>query len=162
MADLVNIYSEQGKVLETKEKSQIDKEKDILKCVYVFVKNLKGDVFLSVIPERAGMYVGKYGVSSAGIVRSAEDIQKAAHRTVGKEFGIRPRLQMLGTDFYDFNGVKRFITAFACAADKVFPNPEDVAGGDFVPKEKIEDMLSDQEKFAPTFLALWEKYKYEL
>ena len=162
MADLVNTYTEDGKVKETKERGQIDKENDILKCVYIFVKNSKGDVFLSIIPERAQMYVGKYGVSSAGIVRSTEDIQKAAHRTVGKEFGIRPRLQMLGTDFYNFNGLKRFITAFCCVDDKVFPNPDDVAGGEFVPKDKIEDMLSDEEKFAPTFLALWDKYKYEL
>ncbi len=162
MADLVNTYSEDGRIKETKEKVQIDKQNDILKCVYIFVKNSRNEIFLSIIPERAGMYVGKYGVSSAGIVRSTEDIQKAAHRTLGKEFGIRPKLNILGTSFYNFDGVKRFVTTFYCIADKVDPNKDDVAGGEFVQKEKIEEMLSNQESFAPTFLVLWDKYKYEL
>ena len=162
MVDLINVYSEDGKVKETKERHLVDKQNDILKCVFVFIKNQKNEIFLTTIPERTGVYVGKYGVSAAGIVRSNEDIQKAAHRTVGKEFGIRPKLKMLGSDFYNFNGVKRFITAFSCVADSVSPNPDDVASGKFISKEKIENMLSDQEKFAPTFLALWEKYSYEL
>ena len=162
MVDLVNVYSEDGRLKETKQRSEIDKQNDILKCVFIFIKNSKSEIFLTVIPERTSVYVGKYGVSAAGIVRSNEDIQKAAHRTVGKEFGIRPKLKMLGTDFYNFNGVKRFITAFSCIADSVSPNPDDVASGEFLSKDKIEGMLSDKEKFAPTFLALWEKYSYEL
>jgi len=158
--DLVKTYTEEGKVKEEKERKNIDKVNDIVKCVFIFVLNSNNEIFLSKIPEKSQLYAGKYGISCAGIMRSSEDIIKAALRTVRKELGVSPKLNMLGTDFYDFEGVKRFITAFYCLSDEIYPNREDVPEGEFLTKERVEEMMSNKEIFSPTFVALWEKYRY--
>lgn len=162
---MVPVFDEQENVIVTKPRSEIDKKNDIVYCVDVVVIRPNGHLILSKIPE-GKLYKGQLASTAATMLRSEEEPLEAAKRGLKKELGLNDaKPQYLGKEFFTFpDGVKRFKSTFKLVFEgDLKPNPEDVEELVEFSPEAIDEMLKNGDQtLAPTFAAIWDRYKDHL
>ena len=162
---LVEVFDEQGKVVKIKPRKEALPKTDILKAVYVFVCNSKGELWLTISPDSKLIWPNHYWPSASGIVRHRETPDQAVLRTAKRELGVKaPKLKLLGSDFINFNGMRQFAYCYCCEHDgRVEFDPRDVQRGDFLSQNEVEDLMkSNQKRFSPMFSQLYDKFKSSL
>ena len=147
---LIDLLDENGNVIEQRVRSKIDKKVAILRSVNILLLNEKNELFVVEAKEKQPFDV-QWGNSAAGLVRHGETREEAAKRTVARELGLKLDLVFLKEEFYNFNGVKRFMSTFYARTDQVPKiNAEDIKKADWLSGEEIEKRKAQS---MPTFLA---------
>lgn len=163
----ISIFDEQGNKIGTKPRKDIDKEKDIFRMALIFVRNNKRELWLTKIPEKKGnLWIGKYCVSAATIVREKEKPALAAARALKEELGItgKPTLYAFKERLYTMGTIKQFLSCFVTPTSQTLqPNKERNGEGQWVKISIINAMLKQhQEKFSPLFYIAWQRCKGQL
>ncbi len=149
----IAVFNEKGEKTEVKARSKVNKKKDILKVVDILV--LFDDLVLIIRAKDSVWKKDLWGGSCAGLIRDGEKPQDAAQRTLLRELGVKSRANNLGEKYYDFDGVKRFMSVFAVnVKDDVNPNPEDVKEWRWINFEQAKKLVKT-EQCMPTFKAAW-------
>lgn len=161
----VDILDIHGKLIAIKPRKDIDREKDILHLVYVFVITPEGKLLLSRIPKvtsKHPLFANKLGVTVATIVRHNEAHLKAAKRAMRRELGVnKPDLTFLGETLESFPGIpKRLIAAYMCTASQEELRPKSELTGEIVPVsgKDLEALMRKRKELAPTLLVFWDRY----
>lgn len=121
---LIEIVDEKGKSLGHKQRKDVDKRRDILKAVYILVENDSGRVLLT-RSSSDPLYPNKWGCSAAGLIRHEETAKQAAERTLRRELNISANLEEMGSGFYNFSGVKRWMWMYRVKAKVMRQNLRD-------------------------------------
>ncbi len=161
----VEILDTHGKPVAIKRRQDVDKTKDILHVVYVFVVTPEGKLVLSRIPRdptKNNVFAGKLGVTVASIIRHEEKHREAAKRAVKRELGLKkPDLTFLGETLESFSGIpKRLVAAYLCTAEEkdLKPNRELTDEIIAVSGKELDRLLEKRKELAPTLLVFWDRY----
>ncbi|MCR4311662.1 MAG: NUDIX domain-containing protein [Candidatus Uhrbacteria bacterium] len=161
----VEILDGHGKPIAVKRRKDIDKTKDILHVVYIFVVTPEGKLILSRIPRdptKKNLFAGKLGVTVATIIRHEEKHRDAAKRAAKRELGLKkPDLTFLGETLEIITGVpKRLIAAYVCTASEkdIKPNRELSDELIAVTGKELDRLIEKRKELAPTLLVFWDKY----
>lgn len=172
----VKLLNEAGEVVGTKLRSEINKAEDILHTVHTIGITANKEVILSLIPQkkqifRDGLFEGKLGNAAAAIVREDESAEDAAKRALSDElFLTNIEVQLLGEEFdvmerEDGSTSRRLHTAYMYkhfGANVCF-NRNDSAGLLLFQREDLDAWVNEQpDLFAPSFVAIWQRYHHLL
>ena len=134
---LIEIYDDSGKNTCHKFRHEINKKLDIVKTAVVLILNDKKQVFICKSKEEP--WPGKWGCSAAGIVRHEESLADAAKRTLKRELGLTEELTWLGESFYNFDGIRTFMSVFQ-GKTKTQPKPKESEEAKWVSIEEAKKM----------------------
>jgi len=161
----VDVLDTHGKVIAIKRRKDIDRQKDVLHLVYVFVVTPEGELLLSRIPKTTSkhpLFANKLGVTVATIVRHNEAHKDAAIRAMKRELGVKkPDLTFLGETLETFPGIpKRLIAAYVCTAAKEQLKPKTELTGEIVSVtgNDLDRLMRKRKELAPTLLVFWDRY----
>ncbi len=107
---LIDVFDEEGKNIGHKFRHEINNKLDIVKTVNIILMDDKKRIFVA--KAKGEPWPGKWGTSAAGLVRHDEALADAAKRTLKRELGITAELTWLGQNYYNFDGMKRFMSVF--------------------------------------------------
>lgn len=165
----VDILNPSGLPIGVKRRKDVDKTKDILHVVYVFIVTPEGKLVLSRIPRdpaKKNLFAGKLGVTVASIIRHGETHDVAAKRAVKRELGItKPDLAYLGETLESFSGTpKRLIAAYACTAKESQLHPDPAFTDELVAlsSRELDRLVEKRKELAPTLLVFWDRYSEEI
>lgn len=162
--DLVAILDHNAKVVAYKERKDVDKKFDILYTTFGIILNSQKQLALAVIPtkdEITNLYNGRYGFTIATFVRKGETRDDAILRGLKNELYLEnPSQVFLGEEFNVFpNNVKRLCATYYIIQDNLPAyNKKEIESIKYVTRAELTKMLEIKEKFADTFLYIWEKY----
>ena len=149
---IIGIYNEQGELIKTKHRSQVDKKQDILKTAIVLVFNNQNQIFT--IRARESVWQKEnWGGSCATLIRHQEDPKNAAKRTHKRELNIEAQPQFITEKYYNWKGIKRFLSVFKLETKKeIKPNPNDFYETRWISINEAE-ILVNNNQCIPTFEA---------
>ena len=158
---LVDILDEQGNITGTKQRQEIDKERDFFRAAYIIALDGEGKIGLTRIPEKGEfgskeLFGGKWGCSAATILRHEEELEQAAKRSLKYDFQIEDaEVELLGETFETFaDGVRRQLAVYKAV------RPDRLEGLSYITADELDDWIADQpEKISPTLLVAWQRYK---
>ena len=146
---LIDVLDTNGKVLGQKRRDEIDRTHDIVRMILILLFNAKNELFLTQPTESA--WPGQWASSAAGLVRHGEQPEAAARRTLVRELGLHTPLQSLGEKYYNFQGVRRYMTVFyGTTPETPLVCSEDANQTRWVTLEETEALLGS---FTPTLQA---------
>ncbi|SRR6266550_2488414 len=165
----VDIVDENGLVVGTKLRRDIDKHKDIYHAVYIVLVTPVGQMVLAKIPERSdlpNLYEGQWGVPAASIRRTGESPMVAAQRAVARELYIdNAKVVPVGGGLFAMDdGRQTYGSVYYLIANP----PSTYSSTDIVelitvsPRELRERIQENPDEFAPTMRILWDKYQDRL
>ena len=163
----VEIYNENGDVVEVKQRKDINKLKDLIHSVHIFAFNSNNELILSVIPQKKdqelkNIYKDKYGTTAATIVRKDETHSQAAPRLAKKELFLENGdLTFLGKNLETYpDGVKRFNSVYVLTGFDTFENFNKDDIKDLIPmtRESLADLMEHKNSFADSFLVNFNRY----
>lgn len=162
MADqsYINVLNKRGKVVKTKARADIDRVRDILPCVYVFVAPARDTVLVATIPDDAygsrGTYVGKLGFPVASFIRADEDALEAAKRAVKKDLGVEAGdLHILMQGYVAFaDGLRRHATVYLLSHKGPFvPDVHAASKLETIALPELRSMvMAEPKRFAYSFI----------
>jgi hypothetical protein len=165
---LVDIVDENGLVVGSKPRREIDKKHDLYHVIYVVVISPKGELILSRIPRRVdlpNMYVGRLGAAVATIRRSGESPMTAAQRAISRELYIdEAEVVPVGGGLFKSDSKQTYVSVYYMVADV----PETYSSTDIAelvsitPKEFRHKVETNPDELAPNLLSLWERYQDRL
>lgn len=166
---LVDLVDENGLVVGSKPRRDVDKHRDVYHAVYIVLVTPVGQVVLARIPNRQdlpNLYVGQLGVPAATIRRSGESPMAAAQRAVERELFIdHAKLVPVGGGLFDLeDGRQTYVSIYYLVANapESFSSTDIAELATFTPRELRERMQEHPGEFAPTLLALWQRYQDRL
>lgn len=164
----VDLVDENGLVVGTKLRREIDKKHDTYHTIYTLVVSPVGRIVLARIPTREdlpNMYDGRYGASVATIRRTEESPMAAAQRSVARELYIdNAEVVPVGGGFFRTDGRGTYVSVYYLIADtpRTYSSTDITELTEFNPRELSEEMKEHPEKFAPNLVRLWERYHKRL
>ncbi len=165
----VDLVDENGLVVGTKLRRDINKHRDVYHVVYTVLVTPVGQVVLARIPTRTdlpNLYTGKLGVPAATIRRSGEAPMTAAKRSVERELFIDDaKLVPVGGGLFVLeDGRQTYVSVYYLVANA----PETFSSTDIdelvtiTPRGLRERLESQPDDFAPTMRLLWDRYQDRL
>jgi len=166
---LVDLVNESGIVVGSKQRQEINKAIDLYHTVFVILRTSDYKIILSKIPDRKdlpNLYSGRIGATVATIRRHDETSDKASLRAVTNELLIDDiQLTHLDDTYLKFtDGYKKYMSIYY----GIHEVPEDFSHKDieslvtFDHEELNNAIQSNQDQFALTFLAVWQRYQNDL
>jgi len=165
---LVDLVDENGLVVGSKPRRDIDKKNDLYHVVYVIAVTPKGELILSRIPRRAdlpNMYAGRLGAAVATIRRSGESPMAAAQRSISRELFIDDAdVVPVGGGLFKTDGKQTYVSVYYMVADI----PETYSSTDIaeivsIPPREFRGIVEEHpEELAPNLLMLWQRYQDRL
>lgn len=159
----VDILNEQGAIISTKRRIDVQKTRDIYHTIHVLLVTPLGEVVVSTIPLREdlpNLYAGKIGTTVATIRRTGESASEAAQRAVSRELFIDEMpLTRVGERMYRLPSQRlNFMTVFYGVTD--VPESYSLLDIDSLivmsPKE-IDRMIRDNpDEVAESLTAVWQ------
>ncbi len=148
---LIGIYDEFGNIIGEKKRKNVEKEKDILKVVYILLFDEANRIFMCKFKDT--LWKGKFGGSCGGLIKKGENAEDAAKRTMKRELGIETKLNFIGEKYYDFDNIKRFVSVFVGRAkEEIKISSDDIIEGKWIEFEKVKELIKN-DKVMPTFKA---------
>lgn len=165
----VDLVDENGHVVGSKPRRDINKDKDTYHAVYIVLVSPVGEVVLARIPTRRdlpNLYAEQLGVPAATIRRSGESPLSAAKRSAERELFIDDAdvVPVGGGLFKLPDNRQTYVSVYYLVAHP----PETYSTTDigemvtFTPRELRERIESHPEEFAPTMLEIWRRYSDRL
>lgn len=164
----VDLVDENGLVVGTKLRRDIDKRHDTYHTVYTLMISPLGRVVLARIPTREdlpNMYDGRYGASVATIRRTEESPMTAAQRSVARELYIDDaQVVPVGGGFFRTDGIGTYVSVYYLIADppRTYSSTDIAELEEFNPRDLSEKMKESSDTFAPNLIRLWERYHTRL
>jgi hypothetical protein len=162
---LVDLVDENGSVVGSKRRDEIDKSKDRYHGVYVQLLTPNREVVLGRIPQRTDLpnrYTHLWGTTAAAIRRQSETAEEAAKRALFRELYMAgAEVNLLGEGLIKLPDEREvYMSAFYSLAKRPsrFSNLDIEELRTISPSRLVEEMGIDPEQFAPTLLAFWDKY----
>ncbi len=147
---LIGLYDEKGELIGSKARKDIDKTKDIIKCVNVILFDESNRIFMAKFTNE--LWANKWGGSCFGLVRREEKTKDAALRTAERELGFSGKLDFINEKYYDFKETRVIMSVFVGRGKNVFPNSQDIYEFEWFGLMDAEDMIKKGE-CSPTFSA---------
>src|SRR2546429_1925190 len=141
---LIAIFGENGLVIGSKKRKDIDKKKDILRNVNILLMGQERK-FLITKPNDS-LWPDKWANSAAGLLRYNEFPLDAAYRTAMRELSI-PEEVLLGLlefhrGLYDFYGIKRHSHFFCVKTDReIYPSTAHIKEARWMQSREIEELI---------------------
>lgn len=165
----VDLVDENGHVVGSKPRRDINKHKDTYHSVYIVLISPVGEVVLARIPTRTdlpNLYSGQLGVPAATIRRSRESPLSAAKRSAQRELFIDAAdVVPVGGGLFNLpDNRQTYVSVYYLVGNP----PETYSTTDigemvtFTPRELRERMEEHPEQFAPTMLEIWRRYSDRL
>jgi hypothetical protein len=165
----VDLVDENGLVVGSKPRREIDKNHDIYHVVYTVLVSPVGQVVLSRIPARKdlpNLYEGKLGVPAATIRRSGEAPMTAAKRSVERELFIDDAkvVPVGGGLFVLDDGRQTYVSVYFLVANapETFSSTDIAELVTMAPRDLREQLDRQPDDFAPTMRLLWDRYQDRL
>lgn len=166
---LVDLVDENGLVVGTKQRREIDKNHDVYHTIFTILVSPVGQVVLARIPQRKdlpNLYVGLLGAPAATIRRSGESPMAAAQRAATRELFIDDATVVpVGGGLLNLeDGRQTYVSLYYMVANP----PESYSSTDigelvtFNPRELGELIAEHPDQFAPTMVMLWNRYQDRL
>ncbi|HEX6258650.1 MAG TPA: hypothetical protein VFZ48_04175 [Candidatus Saccharimonadales bacterium] len=166
---LVDLVDNNGAVTGSKKRQRIVKSVDLYHTVFIILYTPDHHFILSKIPTRRdlpNLYSASVGATAATIRRHGESSDQASLRAVKNELLIDDaRLKHIGDSYLELPDGHRTYASIYCGTHFL---PEDFSHKDieslevFGPNDLDNAMRSNKGAFAPTFLAIWQKYREKL
>jgi hypothetical protein len=165
----VDLVDENGVVVGGKQRREIDKTHDTYHSVFTGLVSPMGEVILCRIPYRddlPNLYAGLLGIPVATIRRSRESPMAAAQRSVARELYIDDaEVIPLGGGLLELpNNIQTYASVYYLVANM----PETFSSTDIAelvtisPRDLRQRIEGHREEFAPTLLAVWDKFQARL
>ncbi len=161
----VEILDTHGRLVTTKRRADVDKTRDALHVVYIFVVTPEGKLLLSRIPSdptKKNLFPGKLSVTVATIVRAGETHLRAAKRALRHELRAMPAdLTFLGETLENFAGLpKRLVATYMGTLNEmsIVPNTEHVEAIVPVSRKELEELFNKPGAIAPTLSLFWGRH----
>ena len=167
-SQLVDLVDENGVVVGSKPRRDIDKNRDLYHVIYVMLVTPEGELVLSRIPERSdlpNLYSGKLGAPAATIRRSGESPMTAAQRAVARELYIDDAAVVpVGGGLFSTDNRQTYVSVYyvVARAPEVY-SATDIA--DLVtvsPRDFRATVEHHSDELAPTLVELWARYEKRL
>ncbi len=161
---LVDCYDRTGQVIGTKPRADIDRRRDIVPTAYVLVVTRASEMLLARIAEHGDhprLYTGLLGCPAATMIRHGESADAAAQRALEHDLGITDAVpRFLGKEMAELpDGVVRLIHGFLVTGiNAISPTAGEGSVIQRMTRSALEHALHQRSAFAPTFLALWDRY----
>lgn len=165
---LVDIVDENGVVVGSKPRREIDKWHDLYHVIYVILISPDGQLILSRIPNRRdlpNLYTGRLGAAVATIRRSGESPMVAAQRAIARELYVDDaEVIPVGGGLFEADGKQTYVSVYYMIAEA----PETYSSTDIMelvtipPREFRELVEHRHDALAPNLLALWHRYEDRL
>lgn len=165
----VDLLNEEGVVVGSKPRYQINKLEDIHHTTHVILITPRGEVVMSIIPVREDLpnvYANKLGTTVATIRRSGESALHAAQRSVSRELFIDDMpLTLLGERFHPLPPMKDNLLTVYYGISEV---PEsysllDIDGLIVMSPREIDAKLeTSPDDYARSFIEVWKAYRQKL
>lgn len=162
---LVDLVDENGLVVGSKPRRDIDKRRDTYHTIFVVLVSPVGEVVLGRIPTRSdlpNLYAEQLGVPAATIRRSDESPMAAAQRAAQRELFIDDaELVPVGGGLFSLpDNRQTYVSVYYLVTNA----PESYSTTDIgelvtlTARELRNRLEARPEQFAPTFLELWRRY----
>lgn len=162
----VDLVNEVGTVVGAKQRREIQKQVDLYHTVFTMLITPEGEILLSKIPERhdlPNIYPGLLGATVATIRRHGEAADEASVRSLKNELQLENVTPAkIGEGYQQLpNGVRKYMSVYCV----VSPKPSAFSRQDietlylFTYDELAHKLETHSELFAPTFVAIWDKYR---
>lgn len=166
----IAILDTEGHRVGAKERRAVDRVRDILHTMYLFLLTSEGKFALSVIPRDSALpklYPGKFGVTIAALALEHEDRDATATRALRDEVGLDACTPtFLGEAFHrSADGVTRFQSVYCLttATPTISFNEQKIAHLTYLTRRELVSMHDlSPNLFAPTFHHLWNIYHARL
>ena len=158
------MVNEQDEVVGRAPRAEIYERKLTHRIVHVYVFNSRGELALQRRSAQCDYCPLHFGTSAAGHVSSGETYEQAAARELNEELGINAPLQFLGKEYYteDPRGVMKFISVYRAEHDGELPfDPNEVESVQWLPLDRVRDMIEAGESFAPQLVYVLKRYFVE-
>jgi isopentenyldiphosphate isomerase len=129
------------------------------RAVYVFVRNMRGELFVHRRTLTKDVYPGYCDVTIGGVVAAGEEYDAAAERELAEELGLMGApLTRLGNIRYSDEGTRVCGMVYVARHDGPFVlQAEEIASGGFVPLAEAERMARE-ERCCPDAIAVLQAY----
>lgn len=160
MTEIVDIIDEEGKVIGTGERADVEKKVLRHRTAAVVIFNSKGEIFVHKRAEGLSKYPGMHDVKFAGWLTAGETFEEAAFRELEEESGIEAiHLQFLFEYNFDSEDNRFVSQVFAGVYDgEMKLDKSEISWGKFMEYSKIVE-LSEKSSFSPTGKIVLEKLK---
>lgn len=163
----VRMYDESGNECGIKKRKDIDKRKDIVCCVEVFILMKNRQVVLSrKLNKPKELYPGKLTAPTATILRDGESGMEAAKRTLLDELYIENLEPVyLGKEFVILDiGVKKWLECYYVIYDNSITlfNKERLGNIEIKERDEVEKLVNESNDVAEMFSIVWKRYKEQI
>lgn len=164
----VDLVDENGLVVGSKPRREIDKSHDVYHVVYVMLVTPEGELVLSRIPKREdlpNLYAGKLGSPAATIRRSDESPMSAAQRAAARELYIdNAAVVPVGGGLFDTDGRQSYVSVYyaVASAPDVYSATDIADLVTIAPREFRKTVEETPQDLAPNLLELWRRYEKRL
>ncbi len=150
--EILDIVDSNDVVIGKASRNEVYDKKLTHRIVHVFVINDNNEVYLQKRSDEVSYMPGAWCTSAGGHVLSGETYEQAARRELDEELGIKPNILFsVGSKFvFRIADQDRFIRVFVTlASDIPTQSNKEVSGGEFLAKEKAEQIIKSGEKIHP-------------
>ena len=164
----VDVLDKTGKIIGSKLRREIDKQKDIFHTIYIFLITPRGELVLTPIVRRddlPNLFTGKLSVPVTTIRRTHESAEQAAIRAAARELFIEEAdVKLVGEGMCQFDTARRLCTVFFLVGEP----PATYSKTDISklitmsPREFFKRLGENTEDFAVSLRILWNRFQDKL
>ena len=158
MVEYFDIVDENDRVVGRAPRAVVHKERKWHRAVYVFVFNLRGELFIQLRSDKKDMEPGVWTCSVSGHLSSGETYMEAAINETEEEIGVSVNPQPLF--FMKYEPYRQHLWIFRTNHEGPFKlNPEEVVGGRFISMDKLrKEMKEKPDNFSPEFMEILKRF----
>ncbi len=151
--ELVDVIDDAGRVIGTATRQEIRARRLPHRCVYIFVFNSRGELFIHLRTPTKDVYPSHWDVAVGGVLAAGESFGQGACREVREELGVDMPLEELFPFEYKDCATKVHSIVYRGRHDGPFRlQPEEVVRGEFVRLDELAGRI-DAQPFCPDGLA---------
>lgn len=159
MPEFLDIVDANDQVIGKATRDDIYKKSLCHRIVHVLIFDEQGNLALQLRSKKVSFCPSHWSTTVGGHVQTGESYEEGALREFKEELGTTNPLEFFSKDWYEANGLRKFLTTYKTVYSGPFnPNPDDVERVDFFSADEIKDMIDRGEKFHPELLFLLKKY----
>ncbi|PAU87668.1 NUDIX hydrolase [Pseudomonas sp. WN033] len=158
-AEQVLSVDEQDQSLAQVSRAQVQAERLITRCTYIFVFNVAGQLCLHQRTLHKRLYPGYWDVAAGGLVAAGESYLEGARRELAEELGVAGvDLHSHGRFFYDAPESRLWGAVFSCRWDgPIEMQPEEVLAVRWIDLDT--DWRQADERYTPDSLLALERWR---
>ena len=159
--DIFDVVNEHDEIIDQQPRSLVHSQGLRHRAAHVLVFNKTGQVFLQLRSQSKDNHPGVWDNSCSGHVDAGESYAVAAERELMEEIGLlveEPLEELFKLEARPENGME-FVTVFMTDSEGPFElNAEEIDDGRWATPTEIQTaLITETEKYSPTFRMIWER-----